>query len=70
MEPTDINVLAEEYFRLDYHGLRAKYTSFNVLMEIDFDPEAGKINIIAKDIRRVILNLIIISPILYNQACR
>lgn len=58
MEPTDINALAEEYFRLAYHGLRAKDKSFNVIMENDFDPEVGKINIIAQDISRVILNLI------------
>ena len=29
MEPTDINVLADEYLRLAYHGLRAKEKSFN-----------------------------------------
>ena len=57
-EPTDINALADEYFRLAYHGLRAKDKSFNVLMETDFDPEVGKINIFAQDISRVILNLI------------
>ncbi|NOX46754.1 MAG: hypothetical protein GXO89_07235, partial [Chlorobi bacterium] len=28
-EPTDINVLADEYLRLSYHGLRAKDKSFN-----------------------------------------
>ena len=29
-EPTDINVLCDEYLRLSYHGLRAKEKSFNV----------------------------------------
>jgi signal transduction histidine kinase len=57
-EPTDLNVLADEYFRLAYHGLRAKDKSFNALMETDFDLEIGKINIFAQDISRVILNLI------------
>jgi signal transduction histidine kinase len=57
-EPTDINVVADEYFRLAYHGLRAKDKSFNALMETDFDLGIGKINIFAQDISRVILNLI------------
>ena len=36
-EPTDINALADEYFRLAYHGLRAKDKSFNAKMKTDFD---------------------------------
>ena len=31
-EPTDINVLADEYLRLAYHGLRAKDKSFNAAL--------------------------------------
>ena len=57
-EPTDVNVLADEYFRLAYHGLRAKDKSFNATMKTDFDEKIGKINIIPQDIGRVILNLI------------
>ncbi len=57
-EPTDINVLADEYLRLAYHGLRAKDKSFNAIMKTDFDESIGKINIVAQDIGRVILNLI------------
>ena len=57
-EPTDINVLADEYLRLAYHGLRAKDKSFNVTMETDFDESIGKINIVPQDFGRVILNLI------------
>jgi two-component system NtrC family sensor kinase len=57
-EPTDINALADEYLRLDYHGLRAKDKSFNATMKTDFDERIGKINIIPQDIGRVILNLI------------
>jgi len=57
-EPTDINVLADEYLRLAYHGLRAKDTFFNVTMHTDFDETLGLINIIPQDIGRVILNLI------------
>jgi len=34
-EPTDINVLADEYLRLAYHGLRAKDKSFNAAIKTD-----------------------------------
>ncbi|MDP1841852.1 MAG: ATP-binding protein [Sediminibacterium sp.] len=57
-EPTDINVLADEYLRLAYHGLRAKDKSFNATLITDFDDSIGKINMIPQDIGRVILNLI------------
>jgi signal transduction histidine kinase len=57
-EPTDINVLADEYLRLAYHGLRAKDKTFNATMKTDFDETIGKINVIPQDIGRVILNLI------------
>ena len=57
-EPTDINALADEYFRLAYHGLRAKDKSFNATLKTDFDETLGKIDIIPQDIGRVILNLI------------
>jgi signal transduction histidine kinase len=57
-EPTDINSLVDEYFRLAYHGLRAKNKSFNATMKSDFDETVGNINVIPQDIGRVILNLI------------
>ncbi len=57
-EPTDINVLADEYLRLAYHGLRAKDKSFNAKFETDFDETIGKINVVSQDMGRVILNLI------------
>ncbi len=60
-EPVDVNKLADEYFRLAYHGLRAKDKSFNATIKTDFDETIGKINIIPQDIGRVLLNL-------YNNA--
>ena len=57
-EPTNINVIADEYLRLAYHGLRAKDKSFNADIKTDFDNSIEKINIIPQDIGRVILNLI------------
>src|SRR5690606_28509510 len=35
-EATDLNVLADEYFRLAYHGLRAKDKSFNADLVTNF----------------------------------
>ena len=55
---TDINVLADEYLRLSYHGLRAKDKSFNAEIKVDFDKTIGKINIVPQDIGRVIMNLV------------
>jgi signal transduction histidine kinase len=60
-EPTDINQLVDEYLRLAYHGLRAKDKSFNTEMKTDLDPKVGKVNIVAQEIGRVLLNL-------YNNA--
>lgn len=57
-ELTDINVLCDEYFRLSYHGLRAKDKSFNAAMKTNFDPTLPKINVVPQDIGRVILNMI------------
>jgi len=57
-ELTDINVLADEYLRLAYHGLRAKDKFFNAKFETDLDPSINKINIVPQEIGRVILNLI------------
>lgn len=57
-EPTDINVLADEYLRLAYHGLRAKDTSFNADFKTDFDSSLPKVDVIPQDIGRVLLNLI------------
>jgi len=56
-ELTDINVLADEYLRLAYHGLRAKDKSFNAELETHFDANLPKINVIPQDVGRVLLNL-------------
>jgi two-component system NtrC family sensor kinase len=57
-EPTNINVLADEYLRLAYHGFRAKDKSFNAKFTTDFDPTIQAINVVPQEIGRVILNLI------------
>jgi signal transduction histidine kinase len=60
-EATDLNALADEYFRLAYHGMRAKDKTFNAELQTHFDPSVGKVTIIPQDIARALLNL-------YNNA--
>jgi signal transduction histidine kinase len=57
-EPTDLNLLADEYLRLSYHGLKAKDKSFKVHIARDFDHSLPKVNVVPQDIGRVLLNLI------------
>ena len=57
-EPADINALADEYLKLAYQSLRAKYKDFNATLETNFDTTLPKINVVSQDIGRVILNLI------------
>jgi len=57
-ELTDINLLADEYLRLAYHGLRAKDKSFNADFKTEFDKKLPKARVIPQDIGRVLLNLI------------
>jgi signal transduction histidine kinase len=54
---TDINVLADEFLRLSYHGLRAKDKNFNAELVTNFDEKLPKVNIAQQDIGRVLLNL-------------
>jgi two-component system NtrC family sensor kinase len=54
---TDINILADEFFRLSYHGLRAKDKAFNAELVTRFDEKLPKVNIAQQDIGRVLLNL-------------
>ena len=56
-EPTDINVLTDEFLRLAYHGLRAKDKSFNAEMITNFGEGLPKITIVSQDMGRVLLNL-------------
>ncbi|MBL7775837.1 MAG: hypothetical protein JNK89_07520, partial [Saprospiraceae bacterium] len=57
-EPTDLNLLADEYLRLAYHGLRAKDKTFNAKMVTELDPGVGVVDVIPQDLGRVFLNLI------------
>ncbi len=57
-ELSDINVIADEYLRLSYHGLRAKDKSFTAEFKLDLDESIPKIEIVPQDLGRVLLNLI------------
>jgi signal transduction histidine kinase len=56
-QPTNINVLADEFLKLSYHGLRAKDKSFNAELVTNFDDKLPKVNIVQQDIGRVLINL-------------
>ncbi|WP_018618976.1 ATP-binding protein [Spirosoma luteum] len=60
-QPTNLNALADEYFKLAYHGLKAKDKEFNAELVTDFMPDLGMINVVPQEIGRVLLNL-------YNNA--
>ena len=61
-EFTDINALADECLKLSYHAFRAKDKLFTATIKTEFDQSLNKINIIAQEITRVLINL-------YNNAC-
>jgi signal transduction histidine kinase len=54
---TNINVLADEFLKLSYHGLRAKDKNFNAELVTNFDPDLPPVHIVKQDIGRVLLNL-------------
>lgn len=56
-EPTDINLLTDEYLRLSYHGFLAKDKTFDAVLNTHFDPTIGKIPIVPQEIGKVLLNL-------------
>ena len=57
-ESIDINLLLEEYTKLAYHGMRGTDSMFNITINRELDPEAGRIEGIARDLSRVILNTV------------
>ena len=56
-EPTNLNTIADEYFRLAYHGLRAKDKSFNAELVSNLDANLPLVNIVSQDVGRVLLNM-------------
>ena len=58
IESIDINLLVEEYTKLAYHGMRGTDATFNVTITRELDPGAGRVDGIARDLSRVILNIV------------
>ncbi|RYU80308.1 hypothetical protein EWM57_08915 [Hymenobacter persicinus] len=56
-KPTDLNALADEYLRLAYHGLRAKYKDFNATLTTDFNQHLDPVLVVPEELGRVLLNL-------------
>jgi two-component system NtrC family sensor kinase len=56
-EPADLNLMADEFMRLSYHGLRSKDKAFNSDLITHFDRGLPKIAVVQQDIGRVMLNL-------------
>ena len=56
-QATNINVLADEFLKLSYHGLRAKDKNFNAELVTNFYNDLPKINVVQQDIGRVLINL-------------
>jgi two-component system NtrC family sensor kinase len=54
---TDLNALTDEFFKLSYHGLRAKDKNFNAELITHLDTQLPKIKVAQQDIGRVLLNL-------------
>jgi two-component system NtrC family sensor kinase len=56
-ETATLNTLVDEYLRLSYQGLVAKYESFTAVLNTKFDETINNISIVPQDIGRVLLNL-------------
>ena len=56
-QATNINVLADEFLKLSYHGLRAKDKSFNSELITHFDEKLPRVSVAQQDIGRVLINL-------------
>lgn len=57
-QPTDINALLDENFRLAYHSKRAQDSTFNISMEMKFDESIGQVDLLPQEFGRVIINLL------------
>jgi two-component system NtrC family sensor kinase len=56
-QPTELNVLAEDYLRLTYHDLRAKNRLFNAALLPRLDPAVGTVDVVRQDLGRALVSL-------------
>lgn len=54
----DVNAVTDEAVTLAYHSARAETPGFNVVLERDFDPAVGRLELYPQEFTRVLLNLI------------
>lgn len=55
---TSINELMHEHSMLAYHSARAQDPEFQVLLEEEFDPDMGQLEVVPQDLGRVFLNFV------------
>lgn len=55
---TNINELLEEYVQLSYHGMRAQDSTFNIELDLHFDPALPELDVVPQDLARVFLNIL------------
>lgn len=55
---TNINELLEEYVQLSYHGMRAQDSTFNIELDLHFDPNLPELQVVPQDLARVFLNIL------------
>ncbi len=55
---TDINGLLEQHAKLSFHSARALDSDFQLDIQRDFDPDVGRLKVIAQDLGRVFLNMV------------
>ncbi|MCO6415099.1 HAMP domain-containing protein [Siccirubricoccus sp. KC 17139] len=58
LRDVDLNAMADEALNLAYHGARAERPGFNIVLERDFDPAVGRVELYPQEFTRVLLNLI------------
>ncbi len=56
-QAVDLNAMVQDYLRLAYHGLRAKYEDIVVTRTHQLDPQVGLLQLVPQEIGRVLLNL-------------
>ncbi len=61
-EMTDLNALLDQSVSLSYHGMRAQSATFNLIIEREYDPEVGELEVVPQNLSRVFLNIL-------NNAC-
>ncbi|WP_419924838.1 sensor histidine kinase [Candidatus Poriferisocius sp.] len=58
VQRTSINDLIHEHSLLAYHSARAQDNEFQVILEEEFDPDMGELEIVPQDMGRVFLNFV------------